>query len=98
MKMIESKEEFEEFITSETPVIVQFSADWCGPCKMLSPILESVEDYEVVKVDVEKFPEIATEYGVSSVPTVVIIKESVPYETVVGVRPAAHFIDLCKSI
>ena len=68
-----------EVLNSPIPVVVDFFATWCGPCRMLSPILESVaEDYEdkvkFVKLDVDEAPEIARDYSVMSIPTLIIIK------------------------
>ena len=76
---------------STTPVVIDFHATWCGPCKVLSPILEEleseVEDVQFVKLDVDQFPEIAGANQVMGVPTVVILKAGEVKERFVGVQP-----------
>jgi thioredoxin 1 len=71
-------EEYAELIKSESPVVIDFHATWCGPCKVLSPILEELSDevdgVEFVKLDVDQHPEIAGANGVMGVPTVGHVK------------------------
>ncbi|MBQ8002462.1 MAG: thioredoxin [Clostridia bacterium] len=79
MLIVNSENYTEEVLNSPIPVVVDFFATWCGPCRMLSPVLESVaEDYEdkvkFVKLDVDDAPDIAREYSVMSIPTLIIIK------------------------
>lgn len=68
------KENLNELIKEGTHVI-DFYADWCGPCTMLSPILEDMTDISVIKVNVDKFPNIANEYKVMSIPKLVYVKD-----------------------
>lgn len=68
IKHLEKKEDFEKEISEE--VIVDFYADWCGPCKMLSPVLEET-NFNVLKVNVDDFQELAIKYGVMSIPTLI---------------------------
>ena len=69
------KDNFKELIGNEKKVLIDFFATWCGPCKMLGPILEEYKsDVKAIKVDVDEFDELAREYGVMSIPTLVLIE------------------------
>lgn len=98
MKVINT-EEFKETIKSGT-TLVDFFADWCGPCKMLSPVLEEVSkeypDINFVKVNVDENMELAQEYGIMSIPTVYIFKDNQVVTNMSGYRDASgvkEFID-----
>lgn len=70
------KDNFKELIKNEEKVLIDFFATWCGPCKMLSPILEQVDsNIKVIKVDTDKFDDLAREYGVMSIPTLVLLEK-----------------------
>jgi len=73
------KASFDDLINTETPVLIDFFAEWCGPCKMQSPILKEVADemkerVKVIKIDVDKNPEVAVKYRIQGVPTLMIFK------------------------
>ena len=84
-------DEYAEIINSSSPVVIDFHATWCGPCKVLSPILEElneeIEGVEFVKLDVDQHPQIAGQNQVMGVPTVVILKDGEVKDRFVGVQP-----------
>jgi thioredoxin 1 len=101
MKIV-NKQEFEKLIKEDKPVLVDFFATWCGPCKMLSPILEQVkedsnEKYEIVKVDVDEGYEIAKSFGIMSVPTMIIFKNGELKEKMVGLRQKSQIEETIKK-
>ena len=92
-------EKFDDLITSNIPVLVDFYAEWCGPCKMMKPILEDVkamkgEKVRVVKVDVDKHQELAAYYQIQSVPTLMIIKDGKQMWRQSGVLQAQELSEL----
>lgn len=75
MEIIHLEEQNFKKLIQEPTILVDFYANWCGPCKMLSPILEKVSsDIKVIKVDVDKFEKLSREYGVMSIPTVILFE------------------------
>ena len=77
------KENFKELINEK--ILVDFYANWCGPCKMLAPELERVEsNIKVIKVDVDEFEELAREYGVMSIPTLILFEEGKEVKRTIG--------------
>lgn len=89
MISITSRNQFEEYLNSSTdPVVVDFSSDWCGPCKMISGTLEkmsnNIKNVRFVKVNVEQVSELAEKFGVVSIPTLVFIKDNTEVKRTVG--------------
>ncbi len=86
-----------EVLNSQTTVLVDFFATWCGPCKMMSPIIENIAEensnVKVVKVDVDKNQDLAMKYSVMSIPTIIIFKNGKPTATFVGVKDKQDIVN-----
>ncbi len=78
--------------------LVDFYADWCGPCKMLAPLLEEIDFIKVLKVNVDLFPEIAKNYGIMSIPTLIVFKNKEEVKKVVGFHNLEEIKEMVKDI
>jgi thioredoxin 1 len=81
-----------EVLKSEQPVIVDFWAEWCGPCRAVSPVLDKIaeergDELRVVKVNIDEEPELAQRYGVMSIPTILLFKSGEPAAAAIGAQP-----------
>ncbi len=93
---------FNEMIHSDKPVLVDFFAEWCGPCKMMSPILKEVknslgDEVTIIKVDVDKNPQAAAAYQVQGVPTLIVFKNGKPLWRQSGVVPKNGLINILQQ-
>ena len=82
----------EEVLKSEKPVIVDFWAEWCGPCHAVSPVLDKIaeeraDELRLVKINVDEEQDLMIRYGVQSIPTIILFKEGAPAAAVIGARP-----------
>ncbi len=96
------KSNFEQEVMGEKGlVLVDFYAEWCMPCRMLSPILEQLseemDDVKIVKVDTDANQELASSFGVMSIPTIVFVKDGKVLDTMVGMRPKEDLEQIIKS-
>lgn len=97
IKHITNEEEFYNLINNQT-IIADFYADWCGPCKMLLPVLDEIDFVDIVKVNVDEYPEIAKRFGVMSIPTLVFFKDGIEKNREIGYRGLDEIKESFKSI
>lgn len=95
---------FEDLLSSsEIPVLVDFYATWCGPCQMMTPILQQVgaslrDRLQVVKIDTDKYPNLASKYQVEALPTLVLFKDGQPAAKIEGVHQAPQLIQHLSTL
>jgi thioredoxin 1 len=82
----------QEVLKSDTPVLVDFWAEWCGPCHAVSPVLDRIAEerggeLKLVKINIDEEPDIASRYGIASIPTMVLFKDGEPAAAAIGAQP-----------
>ena len=92
-----------EVMESEVPTVVDFWAEWCGPCKMIGPSLEELSeemagDVKITKLNIDENPDLAAQFGVRSIPTLLIFKNGEPAGMQVGAKPKGALADWIKSV
>ncbi len=96
-----TKENFEEVKNSEKTVLLDFYADWCGPCRMVSPLVDEIAEehpeYLVGKINVDDDPELAEKYGVASIPNLVVLKNGEVANQTAGARPKNQILALLED-
>lgn len=87
-----------EVLQSEQTVLLDFWADWCGPCRMVAPILDEIaaerSDIKIVKINVEEAPELATQYRIGSIPTLIVMRQGTVVNRAIGARSKNQILDL----
>ncbi len=91
-----------DVLQSEKTVVVDFWAEWCGPCRKISPVLDEIavelgEQVEIVKLNIDENPNTARDYGVMSIPLVTVFKGGQPVDSILGARPKAQFLKMIQN-
>ncbi|WUL62412.1 thioredoxin [Streptomyces sp. NBC_00344] len=92
-----------EVLEADRPVLVEFTADWCGPCRQLAPVLsavaaETADRLKVVQLDVDSNPEVMIRYGVLSMPTLMVFRDGEPVKSMVGARPKRRLLEELEDV
>ncbi|TXS06308.1 thioredoxin [Streptomyces sp. col6] len=92
-----------EVLGEDRPVLVEFTADWCGPCRQLAPVLGAIAEEErerlrVVQIDVDHNPAISARYGVLSMPTLMVFRDGEPVKSMVGARPKRRLLQELEDV
>lgn len=96
-----TNENFEELKRADRPVLLDFFATWCGPCRMIAPFVEEIAaehpEYIIAKIDVDECTDLAREFGIESIPTLVVLKDGKAVKTAMGARPKDAILALLQD-
>lgn len=94
VKYLENDSEFDELIKGR--ILVDFYADWCGPCKRLMPILEDIKDIDILKVNVDSFGDLSRSFGIMSIPTLILFDNKKEIKKSIGFKTKEEILDMIK--
>jgi len=99
VKVVTKENFMDEVVNSADTVLIDFWATWCGPCRMLSPVIDEIADeyserFKVCKINIDDEPELANEFGIVSIPTLVVVKDKKIISKAVGVRPKEEIVSM----
>lgn len=94
VKYLENENEFDELIKGR--VLVDFYADWCGPCKRLMPILDDIKDIDILKVNVDSFGDLSRSFGIMSIPTLILFDNKKEIKKSIGFKTKEEILDMIK--
>ena len=101
IKHVKASEFNNEVLKADKPVLVDFWADWCGPCKMLGPVLEQVaakvDDVQIVKINVDEEGKLAEQFGIMTIPTLMVFKDGKAVGTSIGVKSKKEILEMIKQ-